>query len=77
MFAPYFLEPLSFAFIVAENMDGIILAEPPVELMEEFAALCIGHLPFRRAIRQRAIDAISGSVSVRQQTVICLCCRCP
>ena len=34
-------------------MDGVILPQPAVELIEKFAALGLGNLRFGRAFRQR------------------------
>src|SRR6185503_13202462 len=39
MFLPDFLEALAFAVVVAENMNGVILSQPAVDLGEKFAAL--------------------------------------
>ena len=51
---PDFLEPLPFAVVVAKNVDGIILPQPAMKLLKEFAALRLGDLRFRRAFGQRA-----------------------
>ncbi len=50
---PNFLEPLTFAVVVAENLDGKILPQPAVELREKFPALCLGDRWFRRALAER------------------------
>ena len=50
---PNFFKPLPFAVVVAENVDGIILAQPAMKLVEKFAALRLGNLQFRRAFGQR------------------------
>ncbi len=52
-FIPNFLKPLSFAVIVAKDVDGVILPQPAVKLLEKFAPLRLGDLRFRRALRQR------------------------
>ena len=46
------LEPLALTVIIAENMDGIALTEPAVELLEKFAALRLGNLRFGSAFSQ-------------------------
>ena len=51
---PDFLKPLPFAVVVAEDVDGVILPQPAVELLEKFPALRLGDLRFRRALGQRA-----------------------
>ena len=52
-FRPDFLEPLALAVIVAEDVDGVILPQPAVDLLEEFAALRLGDWRFRRALGER------------------------
>ena len=52
-FLPDFLKPLPLAVVVAKNVDGIILPQPAVKLLEKFAALRLGDLRFRRALGQR------------------------
>ena len=53
VFFPNFREALLFAVVVAENVDGIILPQPAVKLLEKFATLRLGDLRFGRAFRQR------------------------
>ena len=53
MFLPDFPETLAFAVVVAENVDGIILPQPAMKLLEKFAPLRLGNLRFRRAFGQR------------------------
>ena len=52
-FLPDFLKSLAFAVVVAKNVDGIILPQPAVKLLEKFAALRLGDLRFGRAFGQR------------------------
>ena len=52
-FLPNFLKPLPLAVVVAKDVDGIILPQPAVKLLEKFAALRLGDLRFRRALGQR------------------------
>jgi len=52
-FFPDFLKALAFAVVVAENMNGIILSQPAVDLGKKFTALRFGDLRFRRAFAQR------------------------
>ena len=52
-FVPDFLKPLPLAVVVAENVDGVILPQPAVKLLEKFAPLRLGNLRFRRAFGQR------------------------
>jgi hypothetical protein len=37
-------EPLTFAVVVADDVDGVVLAEPSVQLVKEIAALDFGDL---------------------------------
>src|SRR5262245_10585173 len=53
--SPDFLEPLPFAVVVAEHMDGVILPQPAMHLREKFAALRFRHLQFKRASGERAV----------------------
>jgi hypothetical protein len=53
MFFPDFLETLPFAVVVAKNVDGIILPQPAMKLLEKFAPLRLGDLRFLRALGQR------------------------
>ena len=53
-FAPDFAEPLPFAFIVAEDVNGVILPQPAVDLLEKFPAQRLGNLRFGRALGERA-----------------------
>ena len=50
---PDFLEALPLAVVVAKNVDGVILSQPAVKLLEKFAPLDLGDLRFWRALRQR------------------------
>ena len=50
---PNFHEPLPLAVVVAEDVNGMVLAEPAVKLVEEFAALRLGDLWIRRAFAER------------------------
>jgi hypothetical protein len=43
-FIPDLGEPLAFAVVVAEDMDGVVLSQPAVQLVEELAALGLGDL---------------------------------
>jgi hypothetical protein len=52
-FRPDFPKPLQLAVIVAEDMNGMVLAEPAVKLVEEFTALHLGDLRVRRAFAER------------------------
>ena len=52
-FLPDFLESLPFAVVVAEDMDGMVLAQPAVELAKKFTALQLGDLRFGHAVGQR------------------------
>ena len=47
---PNFLKALLLAVVVAEDVDGIILAYPAVKLREEFAALDFRNLGLRSAL---------------------------
>ena len=51
---PNFLEALALPFIVAKDMDGITLAQPAMQLIEESASLLFGHLRVRRSPAQWA-----------------------
>ena len=51
---PNFREPLPLAVVVAEDVNGMVLAEPAVKLVEEFAALRLGDLWIRRMFAERA-----------------------
>ena len=53
VFFPDFHESLPLAVVVAENMNGIILPQPAVKLLEKFAPLRLGNLWFGRALGQR------------------------
>src|SRR6185437_6690357 len=44
MFFPDFFKALAFAVVVAENMNGVILSQPAMDLGEEFTALRFGDL---------------------------------
>jgi hypothetical protein len=52
-FLPNLLKPLALAVIVAKNVDGVVLPQPAVKLLEKFAPLRLGDLRFGRAIGQR------------------------
>src|ERR1051325_4167636 len=53
VFAPDLAESLALAVVVAEELNGIALSEPAVELVEEFPALSLGNLRFRGSLGQR------------------------
>ncbi len=53
MFFPDFLKALAFAVVIAENMNGIILSQPAMNLGEKFPALLLGDLRFGRTLSQR------------------------
>ena len=44
---------MPLAVVVAEDMNSMILAEPAVKLVEEFAALRLGDLRVGRAFAER------------------------
>ena len=52
-FLPDFREPLSLAVVVAEDMNGITVPQPAVELVEKLAALDLGNLRVGRAFAER------------------------
>ncbi len=52
-FRPDFLKPLPLAVVVAENVDGIILSQPAMNLLEKFAPLRLCNLWFGHAVSQR------------------------
>ena len=52
-FTPDFLKPLPLAVVVAEDMNGITVPQPAMELVEEFASLRLGDLWIRRAFAER------------------------
>src|SRR5579872_3176760 len=54
IFLPNLGKPLALAVIVAENVDCIILAQPAMELFEEFLPLGLGYLGIRSPAGQRA-----------------------
>ncbi len=54
MFFPDFFKALAFAVVVTENMNGVILSQPAVDLGEEFTALRFGDLWFGRAFGRRS-----------------------
>ncbi len=51
-FRPNFFKPLALAFVVAEDMDGVTLPQPAVELVEKFTPLRLGDLRVGRAVTQ-------------------------
>ena len=53
-FLPDFLESLPFAVVVAEDMDGMVLAQPAVELAKEFTALRARRFAVRACGRSKA-----------------------
>jgi hypothetical protein len=59
-FTIHFLESLPFAFIIAEDVNGIIPARPSVELIKELAPLRFGNLRVRRAFAERTIRVQRG-----------------
>ncbi len=52
-FIPNFLKPLPLAVVVAKDVDGVILPQPAVKLVEKFAALRLGDRRFGRTLGQR------------------------
>ena len=64
-FLPDFLEPLPFAVVVAKDVDGVILPQPAVELLEKFAPLRLGNLRFRRALGQRTEGVQAAELRLR------------
>ena len=48
-FRPNFFKPPPLAVVVAEDVNGVTLPQPAVELVEKFAALRLGNLRIRRA----------------------------
>ena len=59
-FLPNLREPLLLAVVIAKDVDGIILPEPAVKLVEELAALRLCDLRLRQFVRERAEDVESG-----------------
>src|SRR6185369_16809528 len=55
-FRPDFAEPLPLAVVVAENVHGVTLAPPAMELLEKLPALRFGHRRFGRAFGKRTIS---------------------
>ena len=71
-FPPDFLETLPFAVVVAKNMDGLILPQPAMKLLEKFTALGLGNLRFQRPLSQRTEriernEVESGSAGSRRR----------
>ena len=54
-FRPNFVESLPFTVVVAKDVDGIVLPQPAVKLMEKFAALRLGNWQFGCAFGQRTV----------------------
>ena len=54
VFLPDFVKPLPLSVVVAIDVNGVVLAQPAMQLGEEFAALGFGNLRFRRAVAERA-----------------------
>ena len=52
-FSPNLLKPLALAVVVAKDVNGIILPQPAMELLEKFAPLRLGNLRFGRALGER------------------------
>jgi len=51
---------LAFAIVVAEDVNGVILAKPAMKLGKEFAPLRLGDLRFGRAFTERAESIEAG-----------------
>ena len=52
-FIPDLIKPLPLAVVVAEDMNGVTMPQPAVELVEKFAALRLGDLRVGRAFAER------------------------
>jgi aspartokinase-like uncharacterized kinase len=57
---PDFEEALTFAVVVADDVDGVVLAKPPVQLMKEIAALDFGDLWIGHAVGDGAKSFQAG-----------------
>lgn len=57
---PEFPEALPFAFVAAEDMDGVVLSGPPMDLFEEGPALGLGDLWIRQGVADGAEGVESG-----------------
>ena len=53
VFLPNLSDPPSFAGIITEDMNGVVLAQPAMQLREKFTALRLGDLRLRRAVAER------------------------
>src|ERR1017187_4228187 len=78
-FSPNLLKPLALAVVVAKDVNGIILPQPAMELLEKFAPLRLGNLRFGRALSQRtegversenrSVELRFGQLDVRLQPI--------
>src|SRR5438093_1339691 len=55
VFVPDLTKALSFALVVAEDVNGVALAQPAVQLGKELAALRFGDLRFGGAVAERTV----------------------
>ena len=60
MFRPNFLEALALARVVAENMDGVTLAQPPVHLGKELTPLRVGDSDRDVLVEERSAGQMIG-----------------
>ena len=58
VFLPNLLETLPLAVVVAKDVDGVILPQPAMKLLEKLAALSFGDLRFRRAFGQLVLGVL-------------------
>ena|SRR5437879_3542556 len=53
VFLPNLSDPPAFAGIITEDVNGVVLAQPAMQLREKFTALCLGDLRLRSAVAER------------------------